>query len=139
MGKAIPAQHPAVVLRSRFQLVRALLVAATIAVVGLAIAVVIVASDTNQVTKSGAASSVQSLRYGGFNPATGQPESAPLPARPLPAHPPISQSGGGVDEGTSSGVKDYSLNSATGDTGVEPAQNGDTAQESQNGPGARTH
>jgi hypothetical protein len=134
MGKAIPAQHPAVVLRSRFQLVRALLVAATIAVVGLAIAVVIVASDTNQVSKSGAASSVQSLRYGGFNPATGQPESAPLPA-----HPPISQSGGGVDEGTSSGVKDYSLNSATGDTGAEPAQNGDTAQESQNGPGARTH
>jgi hypothetical protein len=137
MGKAIPAQHPAVVLRSRFQLVRALLVAATIAVVGLAIAVVIVANDTNQASKSGTASSVQSLRYGGFNPATGKPESAPLPT--LPAHPPISQSGGGVDEGTSSGVKDYSLNSATGDVGSEPAQNGDTAQKSQNGPGARTH
>jgi hypothetical protein len=142
MGKAIPAQHPAVVLRSQFVLVRALLVAATIAVIGLSIAVVIVANDTDQAaSKSGAASSVQSLRYGGFNPATGRPESAPL-ARPhtlpvVPAHPPISQ-GGGVDEGTSSAVKDYSLNSATGDTGGEPAQKSDTAQKSQDGPGART-
>jgi hypothetical protein len=143
MGRAIPAQHPEVVLRSQFQLVRALLVAATIAIIGLSIAVVIVANDTNQASTSGTASSVQSLRYEGFNPGTGRPESAPLPRQhPLPvvpAHPPISQYGGGVDEGTSSAVKDYSLNAATGDTGGEPAQKSDTAQKSQNGPGARTH
>ena len=138
MGNAIPAQHPEVVLRSQFNLVRALLLAATIAVVALSIAVVNVANDTDQASKSGAASSVQSLRYGGFNPATGRPESVPLPARTLPAHPPISQIGGGVDEGTSGAVKDYGLNSATGDTGAKPAQKSDTAQNSQNGPGART-
>ena len=140
MGKAVPAQHPEVVLRSQFQLVRALLVAALIAIVALSTAVVIVADDdTNQASKSGAASSVEPLRYGGFNPATGQPESVPVPARPLPAHPPISQVGGGVDDGTSDGVKDYSLNSATGDVGGEPVQKSDTAQKSENGPGARTH
>ena len=137
MGNAIPAQHPEVVLRSQFNLVRALLVAATIAVVALSIAVVNVANDTDQASKSGAASSIQSLRYGGFNPATGRPESVPLPARPLPAHPPISQIGG-VGDGTSSGVKDYSLNAATGDFGGQPAQKSDTAQKSENGPGART-
>ena len=141
MGKAIPAQHPAVVLRSQFLLVRALLVAATIAVIGLSVAVVIVAGDTDQASKSGAASSVQPLRYGGFNPSTGRPESAPLarqhPVPVVPANPPISQSGG-VDEVTSSPAKDYSQNSATGDTGGAPAQKSDTAQKSQDGPGART-
>ena len=142
MGSAIPAQNPEVVLRSQFQLVRALLVAATIAIVGLVIALVVVANDTDQASKSDAATSVQPLRYGGFNPGTGQPESAPLarqhPAPVVPAHPPISQYSGGVDESKSSAVKDYSLNSATGDVGGEPAQTSDTAQKSENGPGART-
>jgi hypothetical protein len=36
MGKAIPTQHPAVVLRSSFNLLRALLAVAMIAIVGLA-------------------------------------------------------------------------------------------------------
>ena len=45
MGKAIPEQHPAVVLRSQYVHLRALLVAALIAVLGLTTAVVIVAND----------------------------------------------------------------------------------------------
>ena len=43
MGKAIPSQHPAVVLRSHFKQVRALLAVAMIAVVGLTAAIVILA------------------------------------------------------------------------------------------------
>jgi hypothetical protein len=117
MGNPIPAQHPAVVLRSHFQLVRALLVAATIAVVGLSVWVVILATDADQPSK--AASSAQSLRYGGSNPATGRPQSIPLQQE----HP----------------VKDYSMNSATGDSGGDPAQKPERAQQSENGPGARTH
>ena len=39
MGKAIPAQHPAVVLRSHYRQLRALLAIAMIAVVGLTAAV----------------------------------------------------------------------------------------------------
>jgi hypothetical protein len=51
MGKAIESpQHPAVVLRSSYTLVRALLAIAIIAVVGLTAAVVILANDSDEVT-----------------------------------------------------------------------------------------
>jgi hypothetical protein len=52
MGKAIPTQHPAVVLRSHFNLLRALLAAALIAVVGLSAAVVILATDNERDTSA---------------------------------------------------------------------------------------
>jgi hypothetical protein len=55
MGKAVPAQHPAVVLRSHYKLVRALLAVAMVAVVGLAAAVVIVAGDSDEVTSTSSA------------------------------------------------------------------------------------
>ena len=55
MGQTIPSQHPAVVLRSHFRLVRALLAVAMIAVVGLSTAVVIVANDRDQVSSTDAA------------------------------------------------------------------------------------
>src|SRR5918996_4427123 len=45
MGQAIPAQHPAVVLRSRYTQLRTLLAVAMIAVVGLTVAVVILAGE----------------------------------------------------------------------------------------------
>jgi hypothetical protein len=48
MGHAIPKQHPAVVLRSHYNLVRALLGVAMVALVGLVIALVIVANDDNE-------------------------------------------------------------------------------------------
>jgi hypothetical protein len=79
MGKAIPSQHhPAVVLRSHAKAVRALLLVAIIAVVGLT-AHVIVANDDDTGTTS--ASPTGQINYGGFNPATGRPDSAPLPQR----------------------------------------------------------
>ena len=52
MGKAVPEQHPAVVLRSHYNHLRTLLVAALIAVLGLAGAVVIVANDDDTVVSS---------------------------------------------------------------------------------------
>ncbi len=78
MGKAIPAQHPAVVIRSHYRQLRALLAIAMIAVVGLTAAVVILANDTDEVGAS-SATPIGHINYGGFNPATGRPESAPLP------------------------------------------------------------
>jgi hypothetical protein len=47
MGKAVPTHHPAVVLRSHYNLVRALLAAAMVAVVALAATVVILAADND--------------------------------------------------------------------------------------------
>jgi hypothetical protein len=45
MAQPVPAQHPAVVLRSHYQSVRILLAIAMIAVVGLTVAVVVLATD----------------------------------------------------------------------------------------------
>ena len=45
MGNAIPARHPAVVLRSHYRQLRALLAIAMVAVVGLTAAVVILATN----------------------------------------------------------------------------------------------
>jgi hypothetical protein len=47
MGQVIPSQHPAVVLKSHYKAVRALLAAALIAIVALAATVVILADDSD--------------------------------------------------------------------------------------------
>ena len=127
MGQTIPSQHPAVVLRSHFRLVRALLAVAMIAVVGLSTAVVIVANDRDQVSSTDAARPAESVRYGAFNPATGRPESASLPQSQAQRSAGTTRSAGAGASG-----KDYSKNAATGDTAGD-------APESLNGPGARTN
>lgn len=76
MGKAISAQHPAAVLRSHFKLVRALLAVAMIAVVGLTVAVVIVANDGEQVSSTSAAKPAEANRYGDLI----RPPAGPTPA-----------------------------------------------------------
>jgi hypothetical protein len=96
MGQAIPSQRPAVVPRSRYTLVRALLAVAVIAVAGLTVAVVILARDGDELSTS-AARPVGSIRYGDFNPATGRPESPPLPQRKLDG---AARHDGGSEEGT---------------------------------------
>jgi hypothetical protein len=96
MGQVIPKQHPAVVLRSQFKLVKALLAVALAAVIALSAAVVILANDDDQ--PSGGTTSAQpieSINYGGFNPATGKPDTAR--AQTLP---PGTRFDGGPDEGT---------------------------------------
>ena len=52
MPQAVPTQHPAVVLRSHYWQLRALLAVATIAVVGLSAAVVILADDEATSTRT---------------------------------------------------------------------------------------
>jgi hypothetical protein len=99
MGKAIPTQHPAVVLRSHYRQLRALLAIAMVAVVGLTIAVLILANDGDQAASTSSARPLESINYGGFNPATGRPESATLPQQE--AQPPAgTRYDGGPEEGT---------------------------------------
>jgi hypothetical protein len=100
MGKAIPSQHPAVVLRSSYTLVRALLAIAMIAVAGLTAAVVIVANDGDEITGTTSARPIEAINYGGFNPATGRPETAPLPKRDAQAASGTTRYDGGPEEGT---------------------------------------
>ena len=110
MGKTIPSQHhPAVVLRTHSTAVRALLAVAMIAVVGLTAALVIVASDDDTGTTS--ASPTGQINYGGFNPATGRPDSAPLPQRGAQAPSDTTHNDGGPEEG-SRGIQRSSAASA---------------------------
>ena len=87
MGKAIPNQHPAVVLRSHYAHVRMLLAVAMIAVVGLTVAVVILAGQ------DGASTRATSAAAGRSDPARAEFRSpshaaehggAPVPEAPLP-------------------------------------------------------
>ena len=75
MGHAIPKQHPAVVLRSHYNLVRALLGVAMVALIGLVIALVVVANDDNETASTGAVQAV---------PAA-PPLDRAVPAYPTPA------------------------------------------------------
>jgi hypothetical protein len=85
MGQAVPTQHPAVVLRSHYRHLRALLAIAMIAVVGLTVAVVILATDDGATSARSAA-----------------PVSAPAePADgPRQLHSPGQRYDGGPEEGT---------------------------------------
>jgi hypothetical protein len=71
MGKAIPSQHPAVVLRSHYRQLRALLAIAMVAIVGLSAAVVILATLDERDTDAGSATQVSApgsaggIRYDG--------------------------------------------------------------------------
>jgi hypothetical protein len=102
MGEAIPRQQPAVVLRSQFNQLRALLAVMLIAVAGLTVAVVILADDSDNVAGTSSAKPVESIRYGGFNPATGRPDAAPLTQSETPLQNRIdgTRYDGGPEEGT---------------------------------------
>src|ERR671924_458503 len=105
MGEAIPRQHPAVVLRSHFNQLRALLAVALIAVAGLTVAVVILANDSDKVSStSSAAKPVGSINYGNseaVNPSTGYP-TVPLQQLEHPLQNRIdgTRYDGGPEEGT---------------------------------------
>ena len=78
MGHAIPAQHPPVVLRSRFNKLRGLLAIALVCVAGLIVAIVSLAGDDEDKV---AGNPVQSINYAGseyVNPSTGYPSSEAL-------------------------------------------------------------
>jgi hypothetical protein len=84
MGKAIPTQHPAVVLRSHYQQLRALLAVALIAVAGLTAAVVILANDNDEDSSTSPAKPIESINYGSghVNPSTGYPSATIRPDSP---------------------------------------------------------
>jgi hypothetical protein len=104
MGQVIPKQHPAVVLRSHYKAVRALLAAALVAVVALAATVVILANDDIDTKVSVAPKSAQVLQPG--TRFDGGPDEG---TRGIQADvlPPGTRFDGGPDEGTR-GPQSYS-------------------------------
>ncbi len=102
MGQVIPRQHPAVVLRSQYKTVLALLCAAVVAIVALAAAVVIVANDDNDVSISAQPNTHQQQILPPGTRLDGGPDEGTrgiqvAPAEPLP---PGTRFDGGPDEGT---------------------------------------
>ena len=87
MGKAIPTQHPAVVLRSHYTQLRAVLAIAMIAVVGLTAAVVILATNDERDSSAGSATQVSAPGPAGSTRYDGGPEEGS--ANIAPPRPPL--------------------------------------------------
>jgi hypothetical protein len=100
MAHAVPTQHPAVVLRSHFNQLRALLAIAMIAVVGLAAAVVILANDEDRDTTAGSATQVSTPGSTGDTRYDGGPEEGTRGVVSAPQ--PGVRYDGGPEEGTAS-------------------------------------
>jgi hypothetical protein len=102
MGKAIPTQHPAVVLRSHYRQLRALLAIAMVAVVGLTAAVVILANNDDVASAPETAVQFQDL------PAT----HAHPKQQPGIQQPPNTRYDGGPEEGTRGALSSGAASSA---------------------------
>lgn len=80
MGQAIPNQHPAVVLRARYRQLGALLVVAMIAVIGLTVAVVVLALDSDPDVSLSPAAEVSAPSTAGAARTDGGPEESAVAA-----------------------------------------------------------
>jgi hypothetical protein len=108
MENAVPTQHPAVVLRSHYTLVRALLAVAMIAVVGLTAAVVVLATRENSETIADSAAAVTAAAPTGDTRYDGGPEEGSRGAL-SPGQPASPPAGARYDGGPEEGSADAAL------------------------------
>jgi hypothetical protein len=102
MGQAVPRQHPAVVLRSHYTQLRILLAIAMIAVIGLTVAVVVLAGNDGAGTTARAGDNLSNTANPGLR-APSYPRwhgSAPVPDMRVTSPPNGRRFDGGPDEGT---------------------------------------
>jgi hypothetical protein len=76
MGNSISNQHPAVVLRSHFNHLRAMLAVAIVVVIGLTVAVVILAAEDDSGANLGSAAQVSTPDAAGATRSDGGPEES---------------------------------------------------------------
>jgi hypothetical protein len=166
MGHAIPKQHPAVVLRSHYNLVRALLGVAMVALIGLVIALVIVANDDNEPASTGAVQAAPAAppldralpayptpAPEAVSPGSDRSYSGPMPTRKLDGSTDIRRStaptapgtryDGGPEEGTRGAIASPVAPGTSYDGGPEEGTRGATPgtvspDESPSGPGFGT-
>jgi hypothetical protein len=98
MGKAIPRQHPAVVLRSHYRRLRALLAITMIVLVGVAAGVAIVATDEDGDTIAASATQASAPGPAGNTRYDGGPEEGTRGG--VPVQPPSVRYDGGPEEGS---------------------------------------
>jgi type II secretory pathway pseudopilin PulG len=102
MGQPIPAQHPSVVLRSHFKLVKGLLAIAMVAVLALTAAVVMLSNDdveVNTATKAAPALQQQQVQAPGTR-FDGGPEEGTRGLASQASPPATTRFDGGPEEGT---------------------------------------
>ena len=133
MGQPIPAQHPSVVLRSQFNLVRTLLILAMAALIASATAVVILANDEDQVNSAAVSKSApaaqQQLPAG--TRFDGGPEEGTRGLAAQPTSPVTTRFDGGPEEGTR-GARSY-YESPNQRSSYQPAQ-ADSFKDRSGGP-----
>ncbi len=102
MNQAVPTQHPAVVLRSNYTLLRALLATAMIAVVGLTATVVVLATDDEHSPALNSAAPVTAPDPSGARYDGGPEEGAwgAIASPPSATHSPSIRYDGGPEEGS---------------------------------------
>lgn len=101
MGQSIPRQHPAVVLRSHYVQLRALLAIVMIAVVGLTVAVVVLATEGSGGTSASSATPISAPAPASGTRYDGGPEEGTRSPLAAPGSP-SSRYDGGPEEGTRS-------------------------------------
>jgi hypothetical protein len=79
MSKTVPAQHPAVVLRSQYRQLRSLLAVLLVAVVGLSTTVVVLAGDDSETTTTSSVSRSYPTLNDPFQSRTEQPRTQSRP------------------------------------------------------------
>jgi hypothetical protein len=126
MGQPIPAQHPAVVLRSHFKLVQTLLAIAMAAVLALTAAVVILVNDEEQLDS--ATKATPALQQQAQTPGTrydGGPEEGTRGAIASPAVPNVSPAPSSIAAGAESAYESLrSTGSSRYDGGPEEGTRG---------------
>jgi hypothetical protein len=134
MGQPIPAQHPSVVLRSHFNLVKALLAISMAAVIALTAAVVILANDEDDV--STATRAVPAVQAQPQLPAgtrfDGGPEEGTRGLIAQPKAPAGTRFDGGPEEGTRGATSYY--DSPLQRSSYQPAPPADDFKERSGGP-----
>jgi hypothetical protein len=106
MGQPVPAQHPSVVLRSHFKLVKGLLAIAMVAVVALTATVVILANDEDQVTSATKATPQVQPQLPAGTRFDGGPDEGTRGLAAQPSAPTTTRFDGGPEEGTR-GARSY--------------------------------
>jgi hypothetical protein len=122
MGQVIPRQHPAVVLKSHYKAVRALLAAALIAIVALAATVVILANDDDAKVSSQPQAQQQNLPDG--TRFDGGPDEGTRGLSTGAALPPGARFDGGPDEGTRGPQAQSYWQQASPRTSYQPSPDG---------------
>jgi hypothetical protein len=137
MNQAIPTQHPAVVLRSNYTLLRALLATAMIAIVGLTATVVVLATDDERSPALSSAAAVTAPDPSGARYDGGPEEGTrgAIASSPSGTQSPSIRYDGGPEEGSAALAQGSAMSDSTARTSPADARYDGGPEEGSRGSG----